>query len=146
MTAARPSRFLIYGLVDPRDRCLRYIGKTHKRREIRLQEHIDAAQAGQTSYAYNWLRGVLTTGHVPEIFVLERVPGSDSWEEAERRHIAFWRAPNGIDFPYTHPPQTRKSVPTVIRSAKLTNMHDGGVIEDAEQSLAADAEDGAAEG
>jgi hypothetical protein len=108
---------------------LRYIGKTHKRREIRLQEHIEAAQAGETAHVYRWLRALLKAGHLPDIFVLERVPGTDSWEEAERRQIAFWRAPRKIDFPYTHPPQTRKSVPTLIRSAKLTNMHDGGAVE-----------------
>lgn len=129
MTAPRPSRFLIYGLVDPRQQCLRYIGKTHKRREIRLQEHIAAAQAGETSHVYRWLRALLQSGHLPDIFVLERVPGTDNWEEAERRQIAFWRAPHEINFPYTHPPQTRKSVPTIIRSVRLTNMHDGGAVE-----------------
>jgi hypothetical protein len=130
MTAPRPSRILIYGLIDPRQQCLRYIGKTHKRREIRLQEHIEAAQAGETAHVYRWLRALLKSGHLPDIFVLERVPGTESWEEAERRQIAFWRAPRKINFPYTHPTQTRKSVPTLIRAAKLTNMHDGGAVED----------------
>ncbi len=85
MTNVRPSRFLIYGLIDPRDRCLRYVGKTHKRREIRLQEHIAAAKEGESSHLYNWLRGLLKEKKEPEIFVLERVPGFDSWEEAERK-------------------------------------------------------------
>ena len=133
MTTVRPSRFLIYGLVDPRDRCLRYIGKTHKRRELRLQEHIEAARTGGASHVYRWIRGLLDTGHLPDIFVLERVPGTDSWEEAERRQIAFWREPCGIEFPYVHPPQTRKSVPMVLNSVDLTNIHPGGRIADAER-------------
>ena len=129
MSTVRPSRFLIYGLIDPRDRCLRYVGKTHKRREIRLSEHVENATSGDKGYVYSWMRNLLDSGRSPEIFVLERVPGSDSWEEAERRQIAFWRAPSGIDFPYVHPPQTRKSTPTTIRSVKLTNIHEGGAIE-----------------
>lgn len=129
MANSRPSRYLIYGLVDPRDRCLRYVGKTHKRREIRLREHIEAAREGKKTPVYNWLRGLLKSNFVPVVFVLERVPGTDSWEEAERRQISFWRAPKGIKFPYTHPPQTPKSTPTLIRSVKLTNIHDGGKIE-----------------
>lgn len=96
MKTVRPSRFLLYGLVGPHDRCLRYIGKTHKRRELRLQEHIEAARNGQISQAYRWIREVLEKGYLPEIFVLERVPGTDSWEEAERRLIAFWRKPRDI--------------------------------------------------
>ena len=138
MTNVRPSRFLIYGLIDPRDRCLRYVGKTHKRREIRLQEHIAAAKEGERSHLYNWLRGLLKEKKEPEIFVLERVPGSDSWEEAERRQIALWRDPQHVEFPYTHPPQTPKSRPTHINSVKLTNIQDGGKNVSAEQTSGAD--------
>ena len=132
MTIVRPSRFLIYGLIDPRNRCLRYVGKTYKRRELRLQEHIDAARAGETTFVYNWIRDLLESDCFPEIFVLERIPGSDSWEDAERRLIRFWREPAEIEFPYTHTAQTRKSVPTIINSVNLTNIHEGGVIRDAE--------------
>ncbi len=132
MATLRPSRFLIYGLVDPRDRCLRYIGKTHKRRELRLQEHIEAARVGKSSYVYNWIRELLASDNVPEIFVLERISGDCSWEEAERRHIKFWRWPTGVEFLFIHPPQTRKSVPTIINCVNLTNIHDGGIIPGAE--------------
>ncbi len=125
---SKPSRYLIYGLIDPRDRCLRYVGKTHKRREIRLNEHTVAAMSGEVSRVYSWLRKLIELGSFPEIFVLEKVSGSDNWEEAERRLIAFWRNPAAIDFPYVHPPQTPKSLPTLIRSAKLTNIHDGGMV------------------
>jgi hypothetical protein len=117
---------------------LRYVGKTHKRREIRLQEHIAAAKEGESSHLYNWLRGLLKGKKEPEIFVLERVPGSDSWEEAERRQIALWRDPQHVEFPYTHPPQTPKSRPTHIDSVKLTNIQDGGKNVSAEQTSGAD--------
>jgi hypothetical protein len=117
---------------------LRYVGKTHKRREIRLQEHIAAAKEGERSHLYNWLRGLLKENKEPEIFVLERVPGSDSWEEAERRQIAFWRDPQHVEFPYIHQPQTPKSRSTRIDSVKLTKIQGGGKNVNAEQSSGAD--------
>lgn len=39
----RVGRHLIYGLLDPRDLALRYVGKTHMRREHRLARHIERA-------------------------------------------------------------------------------------------------------
>ena len=124
MTTA--SRYLIYGLIDPRDRYLRYIGKTHKRRELRLAEHIDLARSGRRSHVYNWIRDVLADGMTPEVFVLQRIAGHEDWRLAERRLIAFWRDPIDIEFPYIHPPQTAKSTPTQIAGARLTNVHRGG--------------------
>lgn len=54
----RVGRYLIYGLLDPYELCLRYVGKTHKRREIRLKEHIEDALSGSTSPVHQWIRGV----------------------------------------------------------------------------------------
>ena len=121
-----PGRYLIYGLVDPRTRCLRYVGKTHKRRELRLREHIESAEEGEASPVYYWIRQMLDAGCEPAIFVLERVPGDGDWREAERRQIAFWRNPIAIEFPHDHPPQTPKSTTTRICSVDLTNVSDGG--------------------
>lgn len=71
---------------------------------------------------------MLDAGHMPEIFVLERIAGADSWEEVERRQISVWREPVGIEFPYVHPPQTPKSNPTILNSTDLTSMRPGGRI------------------
>ena len=71
---ARPSRHLIYGLLDPRDSCLKYIGKTHKRRELRLKEHNIEAEEGNTRPVYVWLRELTSSNVHPTIFVLDRVP------------------------------------------------------------------------
>jgi hypothetical protein len=123
-----PSRALIYGLIDPRDRCLRYIGKTHKRRELRLAEHVEAAKNGEKSHIYNWIRLLLAENLEPEIFVIRKVKNYTDWEEVERNQIKIWRNSDHIIFPYTHPPQTPKSTPVLILSGKLTNIHDGGAI------------------
>ncbi|MFC1745933.1 hypothetical protein ACFL35_18215 [Candidatus Riflebacteria bacterium] len=119
-------RYLIYGLIDPTNRCLRYIGKTHQRREWRLAEHLEKAKNGVDSHVYNWIRQLINKGLEPEIFVIEKVPPEKDWREAEIRNIAFWRNPIEIDFPYVHPPQTPKSKPTLIKSVSLTNVAEGG--------------------
>ena len=117
----RPSRYLIYGLLDPTTNELRYIGKTHKRRELRLQEHIERARNGEKTYVYNWIRRMLSKSQTPHIFVLERVPGASSWEEAERRHIQFWDSLSPDDFPIKYPPMTPKSEAVSILGVRLTN-------------------------
>ena len=128
MPVPRPSRNLIYGLFDPSDRCLRYVGKAHRLREIRLQEHLDEAKLGRNSDFHEWVRRLLKDGSRPEIFVLERVPGEKSWQEAEKKWISFWRNGDLLQFPYFHPPQTVKSHDVVINSVALLNMHKGGDI------------------
>lgn len=121
-----PGRYPIYGLLDPRDACLRYIRKTHKRREHRLREHLEAAEEGAPQRVYTWIRELLSEGKQPHIFVLARIPGSASWRHAERAEIAAWRSCRVSDFPYTHPPQTMKSAATYIRSVALLNVREGG--------------------
>lgn len=122
----RPSRYLIYGLVDPEDHALCYIGKTHKRRENRLEEHILAANEGATAPVHQWIRRLLKDGRKPKIFVIERVPGCSSWEEAEKRQIAWWREFPKEYLPYLYPPMTRKSKATLIEKVSILNVQDGG--------------------
>lgn len=122
----RPSRYLIYGLLDPDTNELRYIGKTHKRREVRLAEHLNDAKDGRQTLLAVWIRSLLAKDRTPVAFVLERVPGASDWKEAEQRHIRFWRDFEGHSFPITYPPMTRRSLPTLVSGVRLTNMTDGG--------------------
>ncbi len=104
----RVGRYLIYGLIDPRDRGLKYIGKTHKRKEWRLAEHVKQAVENDKRPVYNWLRELLKLNIEPEIFVWQRISATDNWREAEKEAIAFWRQDNQVEFPYIHPAQTEK--------------------------------------
>lgn len=122
----RVGRYLIYGLVDPRDSCLRYIGKTHKRREIRLAEHIAAAREGSSRPVHLWIRDALAAGVHPEIFVLERVEANLSWEAAEKSAIERWREWQKAALPYVYPPQTAKSTEVTIARVELLNVRAGG--------------------
>ena len=119
-------RYLIYGLVDPRDSSLRYIGKTHKRRELRLAEHIEDAGLGKSRPLHLWIRELIALNLKPKIFVLRRVPPSESWEVAEREEIIRWRAFSSNQLPLVHPPQTPKSNEVEIRRVSLTNVQNGG--------------------
>lgn len=124
--AIRVGRYLIYGLIDPRDRCLRYVGKTHKRRETRLREHLEAARLGSEAPVAVWIRELLAVERRPEIFVLKRVESTEDWRASERAAISTWRAWPASELPYIHLPQTRKSVPVLIEAVALLNVREGG--------------------
>ena len=104
----------------------RYVGKTHKRREIRLAEHIKATEEGSRLHVHNWIRGLLKQGNKPTIFVLDRIPGTVGWTEAERRHIKYWKALPEDFLPMRYPPMTKKSAVVDIYGIALTNMTEGG--------------------
>ena len=117
---------MIYGLIDPRTKCLRYIGKTHKRREKRLEDHLKLAEDGNSRAVYQWIRKLKKERIEPEIFILEKIPPDRDWRLAEKKNIEFWRHPSSVVFPYIHPPQTPKSKEIEIRSVSLLNQTDGG--------------------
>ena len=122
----RVGRWLIYGLLDPRTKTLIYVGKTHKRREIRLEEHIERANIGTMTPVHKKIREMLYCGYLPEIFVLLRVPPDESWQDAERNQIRYWRNILASQLPIIYPPQTRKSSFVEIRTVELLNVRDGG--------------------
>ena len=52
-------QYYIYGLIDPRDYRVRYVGRTCQRMDQRLRHHINAAKRGNQKPIYQWLRGLL---------------------------------------------------------------------------------------
>lgn len=119
---ARPSRYLIYGLLDPRDAALRYVGKTHMRREHRLERHIESALEGASAPVSRWIRELSEIGLEPHVFVIARIPGDADWRQEEAKAIRRWHSWPDSELPYIHPPQTPKSVPTQIRRVSLLNV------------------------
>lgn len=106
MTAVRGT--VIYGLVDPRDGQVRYVGKTVEPQQ-RLYMHLWYATSGRTdTHRDRWLRVLLAAGAEPVMRVLEEVPLGVSWEERERSWIAALpdltntaRGGEGVDVPRT---------------------------------------------
>ena len=115
-------RYLIYGLLDPRDCSLKYVGKTHKRREIRLADHIEASLEGSNAPVHQWIRELLNVQLEPEVFVLKRLESSENWRNGEKSEIQKWKNWPLDKLPYLHPPQTRKSKTVTIKSVNLLNV------------------------
>ncbi len=86
-----PVVVFIYGLIDPRNGHLRYVGRTKQTLARRRSAHIQNANKGAELHSQCWIRGVLMDGLKPEIVLIER---SDevSWVEAEQFWIEYWRA------------------------------------------------------
>jgi DNA-binding transcriptional regulator YiaG len=82
----------IYGLVDPRDHKLFYVGKSN-RPNARLSQHIAEASAGGKHAKSLRIREMTASGYQPELIILEAVEQELS-VAAEERWIAAFR-PSG---------------------------------------------------
>lgn len=76
----------IYGLFDPRDCRLRYIGKSDNPQK-RLEQHIKTSKQENNLRVYNWIRSLLSEELEPAIEILEECT-SENWPELERAWIA----------------------------------------------------------
>jgi hypothetical protein len=93
---------VIYGLRCPIANCIRYIGKANDPQK-RLALHLRNAPTAR-HHCGKWIAKLLKQGLRPTIEVLHDVGPEESWEQAEIRLIAEYRA----------------------AGAPLTNMMDGG--------------------
>lgn len=93
----RPS---IYGLVDPRDGAVRYLGKANNP-AARFKGHLRDSRRRQTP-VYCWMRKLAGMGLAPTLTVIEA--DCVDWRESERRLIAEAR----------------------VRGDRLLNVADGG--------------------
>lgn len=89
----------IYGLKDPRNDDIRYVGKTNNLKS-RLRGHI---YAKKKCYSASWVKSLTSVGVMPVMFLLEE-SDDKTWRERERFWIAHYRA----------------------LGYKLTNMTEGG--------------------
>jgi len=85
-------RYVVYAFSDPRTNEVRYIGKTAGSLHRRVKRHLAANSLKEPTHKNNWLRNLLTTGTRPVIDVLETCAAAEDLLEAERFHIAYWRA------------------------------------------------------
>lgn len=85
------STVYIYGLFDPRNMELRYIGKTKDLKD-RLRNHLRLVNDTRCKdhHNYRWIRQLLDEGLEPSIEALEEV-SVDSWRDAEQTWIAECR-------------------------------------------------------
>lgn len=93
--------FIIYGLRDPRDGAIRYVGQS-SRGLLRPRQHFYQAKHGERGFKSNWIRSLDSLGLKYEIVVLEQT----ALELLDEREI-WWIAQGRI-------------------AGTLTNVSDGG--------------------
>jgi len=81
-----PRYTAIYGLFDPRDRLLHYIGQTTNL-EKRREEHLSDANYGVARSSSAWIRSVLFATTEPALKVIAWVPSTEA-TQVEDNHIA----------------------------------------------------------
>ena len=97
-------KFLVYGLIDPRDGQLRYVGKSTSGL-ARPRQHVQPAFLKRDRrHKGNWVRSLVALGMRPEVEVLEVHESAETLAEAECFYIAYFRS----------------------LGCRLTNLTDGG--------------------
>lgn len=74
----------IYGLLDPRNEIVRYVGFTSDLKR-RYRKHLSDARCNRGGHRNNWIRKLFSEDILPDIIVLEKV----SFEERENRE-KYW--------------------------------------------------------
>lgn len=93
------SKTLIYGLVDPRDGAVRYIGKSTSGLERpRSHSEPNRLRSDPNLHKVRWLQQVIAAGLKPEVRVLEEMTPGDL-DDGERFWIAQGR---GLGWPLTN--------------------------------------------
>ena len=80
----------IYGLVDPRDGAVRYVGKSNDP-EKRVRQHVrQALRDGPTNKKKKWLAELHDLGLEPDVLIFA-TPPMDEWGEREKQVVAELR-------------------------------------------------------
>lgn len=95
---------VVYGLFDPRDGLLRYVGQTTRSLKKRLQEHLRIQNRTRATHLAHWVSLLWGLGFHPRIVELGVADSATALDELEVRMIAEHRA----------------------MGAKLTNHTEGG--------------------
>lgn len=83
----------IYGLVDPRDDTVRYVGKTIDL-ENRFLQHL--REHGSTRKC-KWINKLLKLGLKPDLIILEKIENNfeNKWDKFESKWIGYYKKLNG---------------------------------------------------
>lgn len=83
---------IVYGLLDPRDHALRYVGVTTGPPKRRLDQHLTAGRRGERLPVAKWVGKLLTLEMRPSMVILSRFSGKEDPYDAEVELIARYRA------------------------------------------------------
>ncbi len=79
----------IYGIFDPTNNELRYIGKTSIGLQ-RFRDHLSERELKNKTYKSNWLKGLLSKGLVPRFEIIEEAP-KEQLEALEIFYISYFK-------------------------------------------------------
>jgi transcriptional regulator with XRE-family HTH domain len=79
--------YYVYGIKDPRNDELRYIGKTVNNIEVRLHQHLSSNQLKKDCSKNNWLKEVLAANQRPMIYVIEKCENEGELSSREQYWI-----------------------------------------------------------
>lgn len=87
---------VVYGLFDPKHCVIRYIGKTIRTDEIRLEYHLGEAymEKGWNRPVCRWIRKILNEDRVPDIIIIEEFNSEQEALDSEVIWIARLRKEN----------------------------------------------------
>lgn len=81
----------IYGLVDPRDGQLRYVGQTVRATDVRYRQHLVRANQKKT-HRDCWIFSLLSLGLKPRLVVFQELDSKDLLDRAEVFWISYFKA------------------------------------------------------
>jgi hypothetical protein len=125
------SKFLIYGLCDPRTSELRYIGQTTRGLD-RIKGHLFPSALKQTStHKSKWLRALNCIGLKPTGIILEEFSNDSMLSEAEEFWIAYFRflgcnltnSTSGGEGGFRHSTETKLRIGNIHRGKSLSKEH-----------------------
>ena len=80
----------VYGLIDPINKQLRYVGFTVNF-EDRLNQHCQSSKLKNNNKKNNWIKSIKKSGLVPEIFSIEQYESEEKALQAEIELISYYR-------------------------------------------------------
>lgn len=85
-------RLIVYALIDPESREVRYVGETVRKAAIRMSQHLRAAKEKTTPPVNAWMRGLVERGGLPEMLELEEYADRQAMHDGECYWITQFKA------------------------------------------------------
>lgn len=85
------TRFLIYGLVDPRNGQLRYVGKSQSGHRRPKQHSMPTYLKKENTHKANWIKQLLSENLKPYIVTIQEFEDPDILAQAETHWIAYFK-------------------------------------------------------
>lgn len=85
-------KYIIYGLIDPQTKELRYVGQSRmglKRPKTHMHKSV---YTRYNSYLYCWIKSLISKNLTPEILIIEEMATPDQLSESEQFYIAYFKS------------------------------------------------------